>query len=347
MKNIRSIVNVMVVLATAITSQAADLRTSLTASDTKGEIRFSTANHDTKLPQVLSGKTSYSEQISGQISFPGTLFGGVTATVDKKVPAMVVMHASGGINDATKNWVKLLNSWGYATLMVDSFNPRGITRTGEDQSQLSYEASGIDGLMSLKLLATHPLVDKNRIGVIGFSRGASAGAIASFNNFRNAVLPQSDDKFAAHVMFYGACSQVGTSSGKPMIELLGALDDHGGADRCLESLKTMQKMGANLEVVVYPDSHHGFDTNHKVTFRPNTYNFTNCNTGSLNFDNNTYVVQGVESAMSVREYQAYRQENGIKCNAKGAGSTDGGNPQTAAQARKKVEEFLAKNLPTS
>ena len=56
---------------------------------------------------------------------------------ERKVPAMVIAHGSGGISEAREGrWTSRLTAIGIAAFYVDSFGPRGIKDTVTDQSQL-------------------------------------------------------------------------------------------------------------------------------------------------------------------------------------------------------------------
>ena len=41
-------------------------------------------------------------------------------------PAVVLMHGCGGIQPGNEIWASDLTTWGYVTLLVDSFTPRGL-----------------------------------------------------------------------------------------------------------------------------------------------------------------------------------------------------------------------------
>ena len=94
-------------------------------------------------------------------------------------PAVVLMHGCSGTERNTShrtvrrglnNHAVLLNDYGYVTLIVDSFGPRGITDAcqtgGRDQPvQIGDAHAAFDHLASL------PFVDSERIGFIGLSPG--------------------------------------------------------------------------------------------------------------------------------------------------------------------------------
>src|SRR5581483_5974030 len=53
-----------------------------------------------------------------------------------RVPAVVLVHGSGGPGGNIDYWQRQLNAVGVATFALDVFTGRGITRTIEDQTQL-------------------------------------------------------------------------------------------------------------------------------------------------------------------------------------------------------------------
>ena len=92
-----------------------------------------------------------------------------------KVPAVVLVHGSGGIYNAELDfWPKQFNAAGIAVFTLDMFGPRGVQSTAEDQSQVPFAADVADAFAALRLLATHPRIDAKRIAIMGFSRGGIA-----------------------------------------------------------------------------------------------------------------------------------------------------------------------------
>lgn len=89
--------------------------------------------------------------------------------------------------------------------MVDSFTPRNVRETATDQARLPTAANVADALAALRLLATHPRIDPDRIGIIGFSKGGQVALYTALEPFRRAVIDD-DRRFAAHVALYPYCS---------------------------------------------------------------------------------------------------------------------------------------------
>src|SRR4051812_41044510 len=69
-----------------------------------------------------------------------------------KVPAVLLVHGSGGIYRAMlEYWPQRFNAAGYAVLAMDSFGPRGVKSTAEDQSQVPFAADVADAFTALRL----------------------------------------------------------------------------------------------------------------------------------------------------------------------------------------------------
>jgi hypothetical protein len=63
-----------------------------------------------------------------------------------RLPAVILIHGSGGIGSNVDAWAKEINSLGIAAFILDSFSGRGIVNTVSDQSQLDSLAMTIDAI---------------------------------------------------------------------------------------------------------------------------------------------------------------------------------------------------------
>src|SRR5258708_22774947 len=148
------------------------------------------------------------------------------------VPALVLKPGSGGLEGPTgtniKKWAGTFAGWGVAALVVDSFGPRGIKETGTNQAQLSSWADVADSLAALKILAADPRIDKNRIGIVGWSRGGIAALNTALETVRKSIVTD-DLKFTLHVVFYGPALiqyRDRTTDKSPMLFLHGEADNY-------------------------------------------------------------------------------------------------------------------------
>src|SRR6202790_3726460 len=127
---------------------------------------------------LLGKKEGNPAMIAGELRIPkpGT----------DRLPAVVLVHGSGGIGFNYGMWADELNKAGLATFVFYSFTGRGITQTITDQSQLSSYAMMNDAFAALAVLARHPRIDPGKIAVMGFSKGAVPSIYASMNRFQTA-----------------------------------------------------------------------------------------------------------------------------------------------------------------
>src|SRR5512141_2318501 len=106
--------------------------------------------------QILSGETQGKPAIvAGQLRIP-------KAGADR-LPAIILVHGSGGLSASPDEWAKELNGIGVAVFILDSFAGRGIVSTVNDQSQLDHLAMMVDAYRALGVLAAHPRIDSARI----------------------------------------------------------------------------------------------------------------------------------------------------------------------------------------
>ena len=101
-----------------------------------------------------------------------------------RLPLVILMHGSGGIEENAVVWERLFASLGISTFDIDSFTGRWIISTVADQSQLGRLNMIVDLYRALAVLAAHPRVDQNRIAVMGFSRGGKRLFMRRSNDFK-------------------------------------------------------------------------------------------------------------------------------------------------------------------
>jgi hypothetical protein len=76
--------------------------------------------------QLLTGdKNGQRVTIAGELRFPRGTTG--------RLPAVILLHGSGGIGAREEFWSKYLSELGVASFLVDSFAGRGIVQTSTDQ----------------------------------------------------------------------------------------------------------------------------------------------------------------------------------------------------------------------
>jgi len=229
-------------------------------------------------------------------------------------PALVLLHGCHGVLPSTREWGRWLRARGYVALIVDSLTPRGLTETCSFSSPDVPNTERFDDTAgAFRYLASRPYVDRERIGVIGWSNGglfamtAINGPSHERARLRGVILPE--PAFRAAVAFYpGGCfSLVNETVVRPLLVLIGDADDWTLPAPCIEMVQGMRSRGADVSLAVYPGAVHYFDT------------------------------EG--PARVVLPDVTNRNRPGGCC-----GATIGYDPEAAADARRRVEAFFARHL---
>jgi dienelactone hydrolase len=184
-----------------------------------------------------------------------------------RYPAVVVVHTIGGFREANEGWLAAeLRRSGFATLTYDSFSARGLSQPAVVGSRTGPPlASGVaDAFAALQLLAGHPRIAADRIGIVGFSFGGEVAHLTAFETLR-AAMGAGPSRFAAHVATYpggsyGARAEAGAYTGAPILMLLGEKDDNLPVAKVEGYLAYATGAGhpAPITTVVYPGAFHAW-----------------------------------------------------------------------------------------
>src|SRR4051812_31869722 len=157
-----------------------------------------TRTHDVAiLSKSPSGRVLKDEMVSAEL---------YRANVEGRVPAAVIINSSGGVSAQTEHfYARLLAEHGVAALVVDRFCPRGVRETVSSQRLVNQSQSAADAVGGFRWLAGQPWADRDRIIVLGMSRGGSASLDVAVDTYRINLLQARDVKFAAHIAISPAC----------------------------------------------------------------------------------------------------------------------------------------------
>jgi dienelactone hydrolase len=253
-----------------------------------------------------------------------------------KLPAVVLLHGSGGVGTNVVDWEQELNSMGVATFVIDAFTGRGIVATNTNQAQLGRLAMTYDAYRVLEILGKHSRIDPQRIAVMGFSRGGQAALYASVKRFQRLHGPASGRDFAAYMPFYAACGTKFVDddevSPNPIRMFHGAADNYVPVAPCRDYVERLKTKGAKVTLTEYAGAYHVFD--------------------GRNFK--TPVV--AEKSQVTRNCQLAETQNGVVVNVKTRqvfsyadpcvefGPTIAYDEKAHAEALKAVKEFVAATL---
>ncbi len=255
---------------------------------------FSSGAHATPLDDLSGAQTGRIEfnsktpdhrwaLVRGRLGSDTPVFGDLLmpSSAQAKVPAVVFSHGSEGVSSLYfEVWAKALNEAGYAIFVVDSFKPRSEERVTGASKQLTWNTTAniADALYALKLLATHPQIDGQRIYHMGWSRGGQAVLDAAWPTYQQHVVPVTV-KWAGSIAVYPGCNmryRVDQHSKlpSPLLMLLGEKDDMTLPKPCMELADELAANGNPVTYKVYAGATHVFDRlNQKwAQYREGNYN---------------------------------------------------------------------------
>jgi len=204
--------------------------------------------------QFLSGdKNGKATTIAGVLRFPQGASG--------RLPAVILLHGSGGVSGSHELWSKHFNEMGIASFLIDSFSARGLTSTSADQALLGRFNMILDAYRGADVIGAHPRIDPARIAVIGFSRGGQSALYSSLRRFQQAWAPRVT--FAAHIPLYASCNPtlIGDTdvSAVPIRQFHGAADDYVPVAPCRAYFERLRAAGRDAQLTEFAGAHHSYD----------------------------------------------------------------------------------------
>jgi dienelactone hydrolase len=207
-------------------------------------------------PQFLTGaKGGQPVVIWGELHLP--------ATREERLPAVTLVHGSGGVGPHEARWADEFSGMGVATFILDSFSARDINETAEDLSRLSLGAMIVDAYRAAELLSTHLRIDSGRIALMGFSRGGYVSLYGSITRFQR-LHRRVNLEFAAYLAFYPFCNVTFIDdeqvSDRPIRIFHGTADDYTPIGPCREYAERLRRAGRDVQLIEYPGAQHAFDS---------------------------------------------------------------------------------------
>lgn len=179
-----------------------------------------------------------------------------------RAAAVAIFHGCGGVGMNNARMAKLLESWGYVALVVDSFGARGLKdvcgRNWPSQADAETRAHDIDA--ALAWLGTQTFVDPKRLAFMGYSYGGGVAALRALTPAGSAARTTA----RAAVLVYPDCGLADAMGSKlavhqPTLFAMGALDDWTPVSQCQAVIQRVVQGRALIETRIYPGAHHSFD----------------------------------------------------------------------------------------
>ena len=185
--------------------------------------------------------TVYDTRINATLEIPVDKF-----LAGSPAPTIIYGHGCGGLWPHDDDKARLLRSWGYNVLVVDSFKPRNVEQNCERKNLVSPRQRVLDAV-SVGNWAKQQKWHQGKIGYFGVSQGGeSALAIASW---------VTDNTFSAIAAFYPACHpKYNPRITVPMQIHIGSDDDWTPARNC-----DYYKQFTNFDMHEYQNTVHGYE----------------------------------------------------------------------------------------
>jgi len=194
----------------------------------------------------------------------GRLYLPPEASATAPVPAVVILHGASGVQSVRElTYARQFAGQGVAALVIDVFAARRDRATSFINRLLEItEAMFLaDAYAGLEYLAARPEVDGARVALIGFSYGGMVATYAAYEQVAERYAP-GGPRFAAHVAFYAPCIaefQDSRATGAPLLMLYGGRDAIVDPERCVRIAGQLEKGGAEVEMIAYPEAVHQWD----------------------------------------------------------------------------------------
>jgi len=159
---------------------------------------------------------------------------------------------------------------GIAVFRLDCFDSRNIQSIVTDQMMVTHAMMLCDAFAALDLLQTHPRIDGDRIAIAGWSLGGTVALYSAWVPIIEA-LSSTGNRFAAHLPIYPAAHmrpEIQRWSSAPILVLHGDTDDYTPLNFVTELADIIRHHGATIDIQIYPDAHHSFDSIEPIVWHP-------------------------------------------------------------------------------
>ena len=185
-----------------------------------------------------------------------------------KLPAVIILHGTGGIRYSGIYYAAALNKAGIATLEIDQWGGRGLTGVASSRPKGRGDMlADVGG--AYRMLAERQDIDARHIGLMGSSMGGGETLLMMTRHWSEAILGP-DAQIKAAVALYPVCwvynhvpgAEFGDLFNAPIRIMIGGADDYDGGGAACEALQhdLPPRDAAHISVRVFPGATHIFDS---------------------------------------------------------------------------------------
>jgi len=255
-------------------------------------------------------------------------------------PFPLIIGVAGSLNWSKHHleYMHMYQEMGIATFELQSFSSRGVKSTVGSQIEVTTAMMILDAYKALEALSNNSQIDVKKAAITGWSLG---GGVALYSGWKPLIENITKEHvFAAHLSIYPPClvePLLMEFTSSPMHILIGELDDWTPAKACEELVPKIMASGSNIDLTVYPNSHHSFDKEAQSKFNEDAYSTVDCRFTMK--DDGTVLMDFLSLPMS----SPLLQKLGLGLCAD-RGTTTEGNPESRIKAFEFAKEFMKKNL---
>jgi dienelactone hydrolase len=201
---------------------------------------------------TADGQTLPNVRLLSQPGVRPSLVGAVYRPPGQKVaPGLLVLHGSAGLRPEYHTYAAKLSQAGYVVLLIDYFADTGPAGAGSDKRLASWSTWEEIVRTAASYLRHLPGVDGDRMGIVGFSRGAWL----AFTTLGNAP------DIRAIVCYYGVGTQPlrWDARGPSVLMLYGREDQYAGPAFVSEVAAGLRAAGRSVDAHIYDNVGHSFN----------------------------------------------------------------------------------------
>ena len=248
-------------------------------------------------------------------------------------PAMIMIVNSGcGYNFREYSYGKDILDQGIATLELDNCNSRGLSEFNPIGAGNFYTLTpwmgAADALHALKFIHNHPKINKDKIGIMGFSYGGQVALWTGIDLIRESIVGKQLD-FALRVPFYPFCRQFDDPKySKNKLHIFTGELDAAPPSHCQNMINSFVELGYDASIDIYENAYHNFDDlfyDAPVKMQPRDWYVTDkCNLwidsdhrrswrlDGMKIDLDKYPDWDVSADPFYKEYKTECEQNGVK-----------------------------------
>jgi dipeptidyl-peptidase-4 len=208
----------------------------------------------------------------------------------KKYPVFMDVYGGPGYQNVVDRWPSAMHEWaaneGFVTVQIDN---RGGSARGTDFKHRVYKQLGkwevSDYVECARFLATLPYIEKDKIGIWGWSYGGYVSALSMLlgdGTFKAgvAIAPVTDWRFYDSIYAerfmqrpqdneagykFGSCVDNASKLKGNLLVIHGGLDDNVHLQNTMKFVDKLEQNGLQFDMRIYPNGNHGVANGMKST----------------------------------------------------------------------------------